>query len=295
VSTPDGGVLTINSYLSRSDGDLRSLQPDSSLPLAASPMHFSSIAITRAVPNTFADATMEVLAEPKIDVNLARAQHAGYVQALSNWGLTVIELDADDRHPDCCFVEDCAVVAGGLALITRSGAASRRGEAAEVHLALSELGPIDGIETMEAPATLDGGDCMVVGKRLFIGLSSRTNPAGVERAREVFEPHGFSVIAVPLSHALHLKCLVSPLGEDRILLADRTISPEIFGDLGILTVPHAEAYAANAVARENSVLVAAGFDETRSILERAGFSTVPIAGSEMRKADGSLTCLSILI
>jgi dimethylargininase len=228
-----------------------------------------------------------------VDVDNARIQHGAYMRALRSLGLTVIELPADERFPDCCFIEDCAVVVDGVALITRSGAASRRGETLAVHAALESHSAIARTLHMQAPATLDGGDCLRIGGRMYVGLSARTNAEGVARLREVFSH--LTIVPVPLANVLHLKCHCSALGDDRVLLAEGTIAPETFAGLDVVTVPHAERYAANCLAFGGAALVPEGFPETRAAIERAGIATIALSMSEIRKADGSLTCLSIVI
>lgn len=226
-----------------------------------------------------------------IDVQVARRQHREYASALSRAGLELVQLEPDETFPDGCFVEDCALVADGTALITRPGAPSRRGEVDAVRAALER---VLRVEVTAAPATLDGGDCMRVGRRIFVGRSQRTNDAGIARVREVFGPLGFDVIAVPLHQVLHLKCVCSPLDDETILLADGTLPHELFAGLRILRVPASEECAANAVAVGRTVLVAAGHPVTHRMVEEQGFSVIPIDTSEIRKADGALTCLSVL-
>ncbi|MBS1124167.1 MAG: Dimethylargininase [Deltaproteobacteria bacterium] len=228
-----------------------------------------------------------------IDTGLARTQHAAYCMALEAIGLEVTTIPADDRHPDCCFIEDTAVIAAGLALITRPGASSRQGEPAAVapvlaaHLELA---------TMTQPATLDGGDCMQVGTTLYVGRSTRTNAAGIARVAEVFAPRGLRVVAVDVpSGVLHLKCVCSPLGGDRLLLARDSIPSSVFGRADIVWVPASETFAANAVALGTHVVVAAEYPRTRDALAAAGFETHAIATTEIRKADGSLTCQSLVL
>jgi dimethylargininase len=251
----------------------------------------SWLAIVRGVPETFDRAlAMHAPAEP-IDVARARAQHAGYVAALRALGVELVELPADPALPDCCFVEDTAVIAEGVALITRPGAASRRGETAAVRAALAGRMPI---HEMAEPATLDGGDCLLAGRRLHIGLSSRTNAAGVARAREVFGPAGIDVIPVAMPPALHLKSVCSPLGDRAVLVAQGMLPPGTFAARE-LSVPAAEAVAANVVTIGRAALVAAGCPATAALVEAAGFAAHPVDTSELRKADGALTCLSILV
>ncbi len=145
---------------------------------------------------------------------------------------------------------------------------------------------------------LDGGDCMRVGSRIYVGRSARTSEAGVARLRAVFGPRGFEVVPVALPvGVLHLKCVVSPLGEDRVLLAQEALDPSIFtgAGVGIVWVPADETYAANAVARGDRVVIADGFARTREALEAAGWTTIAVGNSEGSKADGSLTCMSIIV
>ena len=259
-----------------------------------------TLALTRGVPSSFARATVQRAGDaddPAIDVQRARAQHAAYVEALRALGLEVVSLPADDAFPDCCFIEDCALVAGGVALITRSGAASRRGEVTEVARELSRhlgVGRVGRVVTMEAPATLDGGDCMRIGARIYVGRSARTNAEGVSRVRAVFAPLGFDVVEVPLADVLHLKCVCSPLPGERVLLADGALPRALFDGLEVVTIPESESYAANCLSHGEGAIIAEGFPHTRAALERLGLRVIALETSEMAKADGSLTCLSIL-
>jgi dimethylargininase len=248
-------------------------------------------ALTRTVPASFANALAATPPEVPIDVGLARSQHAAYRSALAACGARVTVVDADEACPDCCFVEDTAVVAGGLALITRPGAPSRRPETAPVARALARH--VD-LAWMDEPATLDGGDCMRVGRTIYVGRSARTNDAGIARLAEVFAKHRVVAIDLP-PHVLHLKCVCSPLGDDRILLAEGSLAPELFAPHAIVRVPAAETYAANAVAIAGRVVIAEGHPRTREALEAAGFTVYPVPHSEVRKADGSLTCQSIVV
>ncbi len=249
-------------------------------------------AITRAVGDSFPRAlSAEVPASP-IDVPRARAQHTAYVTALRTFGLAVEVLPADEDYPDGCFVEDTALVAKGVALVTRSGAPSRRGETPPVRAALARRGLR--IETTDAPATIDGGDCMALDDRILVGLTARTNEAGLARVRAVFEPLGLRVIGVPVREVLHLKCACSPLGDGRVLLADGALPREPFAGLEVVTVPPEELYAANVLAANGHVIVAQGYPVTRARIEATGLVVHVIETTEFKKADGSLTCLSIL-
>ena len=251
------------------------------------------LALTRALPDRFVDALAAVPPDPPVDLALARAQHAAYRAALAAAGATVELLAADEACPDCCFIEDTAVIAGGLALITRPGAPSRRAEPAAVAAALA--GRID-VAHLPAPATLDGGDCLLLGDTLHIGRSARTTPAAIAHAATLLAPRGLRVVALDLPPGvLHLKCVASPLADGRLLLARDTIPASSFTAADVVWVPAEEAYAANAVSLDTHVLVSAGFPRTHDALDRAGFTVHPVATTEFRKADGSLTCLSLLL
>ena len=249
-------------------------------------------AITRAIPDTFADAVVHTPSAEPIRLDLARRQHVAYVDALESLGVAVTVLPAEREFPDCCFVEDCAVYAEGVALITRPGAPSRRGEVESVAEALRSHARL---EFMTAPATLDGGDCLRIGKTWYVGLSARSNGAGIRRLHEVFGPSGFDLVEVPLGGLLHLKCVCSYLGGGRLLLAERSIPPEVFRDVRVILIPAEEAYAANCVCVNGTAMISAGFPATRRAIATAAFRILELETSEIRKADGSLTCMSVLM
>jgi dimethylargininase len=248
------------------------------------------IALTRPVPSSFGNALCAAVPDEPIDLARARRQHAAYGAALAELGADVTVVPVADELADSCFVEDSAVVAEGAALITRPGAPSRQAETAAIAGALRARYEV---AVMQAPATLDGGDCMRVGRTIFVGRSARTNAAGIARLAGVFEPRGVRVVPIDLPNVLHLKCVCAPLGDDRITLADDSIPRDAFG-VDVVRVPAAESYAANVLCIGDRVLVADGFPRTRDALERAGMHTVVLATTEFRKADGALTCLSIL-
>lgn len=249
-------------------------------------------ALTRHVPNSFANALSAEPPDPPIDVALARQQHFQYCMALAECGAIVTTLPVDERCPDSVFVEDTAVVVDQQALITRPGALSRRLETESI---AETLGAWLNCIPMTEPATLDGGDCMLVGRRMFVGRSARTTADGIAQLAHAFAPRGIEVVPIDLPpRVLHLKCVVSPLGFDRLLLAEGTLDHELFGALEIVWVPEEETYAANAVAIGKHVIVADGFPRTLSALVKAGLEPHPVPCSEVRKADGSLTCQSIV-
>lgn len=243
-------------------------------------------ALFRAIPDSFTRALSREAPREPIDVARARAQHAAYRAAFGDAQQLLVE--TDEACPDCVFVEDTAVILDGKALITRPGAPSRQPETGPIARALA---PYLDLVTMEPPATLDGGDVMVAGGRVWVGRSARTNDAGIELLGRVFGTARVVVIALP-AHVLHLKCVVTPLG-DGVVLADESLSPELFGGLPIVRVPAEETYAANVVDLGDAVIAAAEFPRTLAALTAAGYRVRPVPTTEVQKADGSLTCQSL--
>lgn len=248
-------------------------------------------ALVRAVSARFRDAVSRDGTAAGIDLDRARDQHGLYVDALRKCGLIVEILPAQDDLPDACFVEDCAVVLGSAAMITRPGHPARLAETVEVEEALARH--LD-LTRLAAPATLDGGDCSKVGDVLYAGASSRTSSSGIRQLEAWARPLGWSVRAVEIGDTLHLKTVTTALGRDHVLLTENTVSAEHFPGQKILGVPAEEAYAANALAVGDRVIVSEGYPRVRELVEKAGFTILTVPTTEFRKADGSLTCLSIL-
>jgi dimethylargininase len=247
-------------------------------------------ALLRSMPDSFANALSALPPDPPIDPALGRRQHAAYRAALEACGAQVQVLPADESCPDCVFIEDTAVVFEGVALIARSGAISRRPEALAVAQALEKTFEL---VRMTEPATLDGGDCMRVGRTIYVGRSARTNAEGIAQLGRAFPRLRVVPVELP-PDVLHLKCVCSPLSEDRIALCEGTIPASTFF-ASALPIPREELYASNLVAVGQHAVVAEGYPRMHEALARAGFTLHPVPVSEVRKADGSLTCQSILL
>ena len=243
------------------------------------------------MPESLARCELTLQEREPIDLARAQAQHAAYAELLRALGLEVIELPADPAFPDCCFVEDVAVVLDEVALVTRPGAASRRGEAAAVETALASHRPI---ERTEAPATLEGGDVLRVGRKLFVGRSGRTNAAGVERLAAVAEPLGYRVVPVAVTGCLHLKSAVSGLDQERVLVNRAWLDTAPFEGLELVDVAAAEPGAANVLAVAGHVVVHPGFPRTLERVAALGYAVRPLDVSEFLKAEAALTCKSLL-
>ncbi len=218
------------------------------------------------------------------------AQHAAYVRALEGLGLEVLTLEPQPKFPDGHFVEDTAVVLPGLAVITRPGAPSRRGEEETIEPVLRRFRPIARIRE---PGTLDGGDVLVVGRRVFIGLSERTNDEGARQLGRLVEGEGYSWTTVPVVSGLHLKSGVNVAGENTLLITRRLAESGLFRSYHLIEVAPSEEAAANVLCCNGRLLMPAGFDRTREKLERLGLSPEVLDVSEAGKMDGGLTCLSL--
>jgi dimethylargininase len=223
----------------------------------------------------------------------ALQQHAGYISALQACGVEVIVLPADPAYPDACFVEDTAVLAERVAVITNPGAPSRKGEELKVAAALRAHYPDDRIERITSPGTLEGGDVMRVGNQFYIGLSERTNKEGARQLIGSLASHGYTGSTVRLSEVLHLKSGLAYLENDLLLTAGEFIHHPEFEKFNRILIDPKDAYSANCITINGTVLVPAGYPDTRKKIEAAGCATREVEVSEFRKIDGGLSCLSL--
>ena len=224
------------------------------------------------------------------DFERCRQQHGAYVAALRELGLDVEVLPADPGHPDAHFVEDVAVVTPEVAVITRPGAQSRRGEVDAIARRLERHRPL---RRIDSPGTLDGGDVLMVGRRCFVGRSARTNDAGIAQLASILADHGYRTTAVDVGAGLHLKSDLNLVTEDTLVAtADLSGRPEL-ADFKVIVVPEDERYAANVVRINDALLMPAGYPATRRLLAPTGLQIIELETSELRRMDGGLTCLSL--
>lgn len=269
--------------------------------------HIPSHAIVRPPGASFARAISSRNAP--IDVPLAQTQHAEYCQALAAAGLMLEKLPADERFPDSCFVQDPAVVIGGRAIIGRPAAASRRGEEEALAGSLTGRFPMTRIGP---PGTLEGGDVLLLPGRVLVGCSGRTNRAGIAQLARVVAPlspqpwgawgaghaagvpSGLPVTAIPVHDYLHLLTAVTYIGHDTLLAVEEYAGHPAFAGIDVLIVPREEAYAANALGVGDRVILPAGYPRVAAMLRGRGFEVLPVPTSEFAKADGGVTCLSLV-
>jgi dimethylargininase len=248
-------------------------------------------ALTREISGAIARCELTHVARSPIDLEAARRQHEEYERCLSALGCAVLRLDAGDDMADSVFIEDTAVVLDELAVIGRPGAESRRGETTAVATALA---PYRTLVRIEAPGTLDGGDVLVAGRRVFVGLSGRTNRGGVDQLARAIEPFGYSVAAVPVCGCLHLKSAVTLVGPRTLLMNPEWIDPARFAPFDATYVDPSEPAAANALWIGHFVVYPSAFALTRQRLEKRGVAVRSIDAGELAKAEGGVTCCSLI-
>jgi len=245
-------------------------------------------AFVRPPGNSYAKAQSQNPDNAKIDVALAKLQHVKYADALELAGLEVIYLAKLEYFPDSVFVEDTAVFLNDCIIICYFKGQARRGETECIQPVLVNYRPL---EVFGPPVTIDGGDVLNTGKHLFVGQSTRTNQYAIIALSPCTKQQ---IIPVPVEHCLHLKTSATYLGENIIVLDPAKIDRSVFEDYEIIEVDKEESYAANCLAIGENVLIADGYPKLAEQIRERGFKTIPVPMSEFAKAEGGLTCLSLI-
>jgi len=249
------------------------------------------IAVVRDVSPSIARCELTHLERTPIDVNKARVQHAGYIRCLEKLGCSVHRLTAEPGLPDSVFVEDPAVVLDEAAVLTRPGAESRR---PEVDAIAPVLGLYRKLVRMEPPDTLDGGDVLRIGRTLYAGLTARTGPGGVGQLARLVRPFGYAVKGVEVSGCLHLKSAVTLVGRDLILYNPSWVDPGIFSAMEAIPIHPDESQAANGLLIGRTLLYPSAYPLTLERLNRRGIPVKTLDLSELAKAEGAVTCCSLV-
>jgi dimethylargininase len=249
-------------------------------------------AITREISSAIARCELTHLAREPIDVERARRQHTAYEQRLEDAGYAVTRLGADPEVPDSVFVEDIAVVFEELAVITRPGARSRRAETAAIADALHPIRPL---RYIDAPGTIDGGDVLTFGRRVFVGESGRTNAAAIAQLRAILRPNGYTVIPVAVWGCLHLKSAITAVDGETLLINRGWTQSEPFRSFRLIDVDPSEPPAANVLRLHDRVVYPTAFPRTRARLEDHGARVVDVDVTEIAKAEGAVTCCSLIL
>jgi len=251
-----------------------------------------TVAITRKISPRFNECEITHIERAPIEVNIARAQHDDYVRALAKLGCQVIELPEESNLPDSVFVEDTAFILPEVAVITRPGADSRKPEIESIIPAISPYRPL--VHVSE-PASVDGGDVLVLGKKIFIGMSSRSNQHAVNQLNKLLDNYGYTVHGIETNDCLHLKTAVTQVDDKTLLINPNWVDPTNFPGFDLIEVDASEPFAANCLPVLGKIIYPTTFPKTRKRLEEKGFVIAPVDLSELAKAEGAVTCCSLII
>jgi dimethylargininase len=248
-------------------------------------------AITRSVSSALAHCELSFIPRSTIDLEKARAQHHAYEQVLSKLGARVISLPEEPQLPDSMFVEDPAIVVDEVAVICPLGTETRRKEATSLAAALEKFRKL---AYVKLPGTLEGGDVLRVGKKIFVGITARSNPEGIRQLAVILGAYGYDLTAVPVTGCLHLKSAVTYLGRNTMIANRAWFDSRRIEGFEWLDVDPSEAHSANALAISDSVIFPASFPKTEALIEAKGFRVESLDISELQKAESGLTCSSLV-
>jgi dimethylargininase len=248
-------------------------------------------AITRAVSPSMNDCQLAFVERQPIDIAKAVAQHDQYEACLASLGIAIVSLPVVPDQPDAVFVEDPAIVLDEVAIMTRMGAESRRGESASLAEAIARF---RALRWIAEPGTLEGGDVVRIGSTLFAGRSARSNDAGIAQLARELAPLGYAVRAVEMRGCLHLKSACTYLGRDTVLANRDWVDLGPFANARVIDAAPGEPAAADVLAIGETVIVPASFPETARTLEDAGWRVQAIDVSELQKAEAGVTCMSLI-
>ncbi|MBK7449058.1 MAG: dimethylargininase [Anaerolineales bacterium] len=251
-----------------------------------------TIAITRNVSSRFNECEITHIERTHIDLNIAREQHTAYVHTLADLGCQVIELPEEADLPDSVFVEDTAFILPEVAVITRPGADSRK---PEIDTIIPALTPHRQLVHVTAPASVDGGDVLVIGKKIFIGLSTRSNMQAVDQLNSLLGKFGYTVQGVEMTDCLHLKTAVTRVDDNTLLINKNWVDPAYFPGFNLIEVDASEPFAANCLPVHEKIIYPITFPNTRKRLEEKGYTIAPVDLSELAKAEGAVTCCSLIV
>jgi dimethylargininase len=250
------------------------------------------IAITREVSSRFNECEITHIDRSPINLDIARRQHREYTMALSQIGCQVIELPEQRDLPDSVFVEDTAFILPEVAVITRPGADSRKPETESIIRALSSHRPLVHVT---APATVDGGDVLVLEKNIYIGMSTRSTQEAVTQLQGLLDNYGYKVAGVKLTDCLHLKTAVTRVDNKTLLINKNWVDAAHFSEYQLIEVDPSEPFAANCLPVKEVIIYPTAFPNTQKKIEQKGFKIINVNLDELAKAEGAVTCCSLII
>jgi len=251
-----------------------------------------TVAVTRELTAAIGNCELTFLHRSAIDFALAQQQHRDYQSALSSLGCEVVVVPAPPGLADSVFIEDTALVLDDIAVMLRPGVASRQPEVAGVAEVLQQYKPLKAIEP---PGTIDGGDLLRVGNRIFAGLSTRSNQSGIQQLRDIVSDFGMTVETVETTKCLHLKSAVSEVAPGTLLINTDWISSLAFKDFEMIPVDKEETHAANALRIGKNLIYPSSFPRTMNALVNRGIDVLPVDLTELQKAEGAVTCCSLIV
>jgi len=249
------------------------------------------LAITHAPSQHIDQCKRTYVAQTPVDYDRALDQHEGYCRTLHKCGAEVRTLEVNREFPDCAFVEDTAIVLDELAVLAAMGEESRRAEPDGIE---PELRRYREVHRVELPATIEGGDVLRMDRTLLVGLSSRTTSAGISAFDAIVRRHGYRVVAVPVRGCLHLKTACTALPDGRLLVNPAWLDVRDLGDYELVPVPEDEPWGANIAFVGTSVCVSAAHVQTTDMIREIGFDVQLVDLSEFARAEGGVTCLSLV-
>jgi len=250
------------------------------------------LAITRDISLRFNECEITHIDRTPIDLNVAQSQHHKYVQALKELGYAVLELPAEADLPDSVFVEDTAVILPEVALITKPGADSRKPETESVAQALR---PYRELVFIESPGSVDGGDVLVLGKNIYVGLSTRSNQTAIDQMNEKLNKYGYKTQGVEMHDCLHLKTAVTRVDNKTLLINRKWVDVENFEGFDLIDVDASEPFAANCLPIGDAIIFPVAFPITSAKLTARGYKIKPVVVDELAKAEGAVTCCSLIL
>ena len=251
-----------------------------------------TIAITRKISPRFNECEVTHIERTPIDLDVARTQHEEYVNALASLGCQVIELPEEPDLPDSVFVEDTAFILPEVAVITRPGADSRKPEIESIIRALSPHRPL--VHVTE-PGTVDGGDVLVLGKNIYIGISTRSNDVAIHQIQELLAKYGYTVTAVEMHDCLHLKTALTKVDDKTLLINPNWVDTSHFKGFDWIEVDPSEPFAANCLPVGDGIIFPTAFPKTKQKLEQKGYKIQAVNVAELTKAEGAVTCCSLVL
>lgn len=248
-------------------------------------------AITRRVSPCIGKCELTYLTRRPIDVRRARQQQQAYERLLSDLGLYVISLPAEQELPDAVFVEDTAVVTDEVAVVTTMGCTARRREVDSISPVLEKYRLL---QSINGAGVLEGGDVVQVGRTLFVGISTRTNVNGISQLSRIVTPYGYEVRPVQVKGCLHLSTGCGFIGRNTILANPSWVDLSPFEGFEIINVSPSEPWSANGLTLADHVLISAASPQTAARVRERGFRVLTVDISEFEKAEGGLTCLTLI-